>query len=133
MSKIQLSKFIKDYLHPKWLEYNNNSGSELKITVKPKDIFNNDLNLNGFILDKKYEYHSLVDSQSIVIVRTYRFSPLAVAICATVTLDAINPFAIAGFDNISLQAIDVNLINAIENSTLKGSVEFEGQTVNFWN
>lgn len=132
MSKIQLSSFIDEYLHERWLSYNSNEKREFKITIKPKDKFNNDLNINGYIKDEKYEYHALYDTQSIVIVRTYRNSPLAYAILATVVIDRINPLTWVGIESVSLQSIDVSLISAIEHSSRQEEIEFKNEKIDLW-
>ena len=101
-----------------------NNSVECQCTLKPRNKFRNDINFNGYRKDDgEYEYHALLDPAAIIIVRTWRGSPLAIAIGLTVAADKINPFNWMGWEGPTLSSLDVALINAIDHSGRKKRVK----------
>ena len=133
-TEITLTEFIDEYLHEKWKLAHPDNSVECKVTLKPRKNFRNDLNFNGYRKDNgNYEYHALIDTEAIILVRTYRGSPLAVQIGIHVVLDMLNPFKAAGYEGISLTALDVRLIDAIQHSEKIGKITFKNKEIELWN
>ena len=133
-TEITLTEFIDEYLHEKWKSAHPDNSVECKVTLKPRKNFRNDLNFNGYRKDNgNYEYHALIDTEAIILVRTYRGSPLAVQIGIHVVLDMLNPFKAAGYEGISLTALDVRLIDAIQHSEKIGKITFKNKEIELWN
>ena len=132
-TEITLTEFIDEYLHEKWKSAHPDNSVECKVTLKPRKNFRNDLNFNGYRKDNgNYEYHALIDTEAIILVRTYRGSPLAVQIGIHVVLDMLNPFKAAGYEGISLTALDVRLIDAIQHSEKIGKITFKNKEIELW-
>ena len=131
--EIALTEFIDDYLHKKWKKAHPNNGVECQCTLKPRSNFRNDINFNGYRKDNgEYEYHALIDPEAIIIVRTWRGSPLAIAIGLTVATDKINPLKWMGWEGPTLSSLDVTLINAIDHSEKTGKIQFKNKEIEIW-
>lgn len=132
-NEISLTEFIDEYLHEKWKTAQPDNSVECKVTLKPRKNFRNDLNFNGYRKDDgKYEYHALIDTEAIILVRTTRGSSLAIQIGLHVALDMLNPFKAVGYEGISLTALDVKLIDAIHHSEKYGKITFKNKEIELW-
>ena len=110
-----------------------NNSVECQCTLKPRNKFRNDINFNGYRKDDgEYEYHALLDPAAIIIVRTWRGSPLAIAIGLTVAANKINPFNWMGWEGPTLSSLDVALINAIDHSEKTGKVNYKNKEIEIW-
>lgn len=132
-NEISLTEFIDEYLHDKWKNAHPDNSVECKVTLKPRKNFRNDLNFNGYRKDDgTYEYHALIDTEGIILVRTSRGSALAIQIGIHVVLDMANPFKAFGYEGLSLTSLDVKLIDAIHHSEKYGKITFKNKEIELW-